>query len=262
MVDLDPVPPLDSLTCEAARDLQAQLVAGEIDSADRRLLVAHSNQCASCKEELGDSLVMASSGMGIDPMDQEERWAVREAYALARREPRRVSSGGKRLLLYVLAAVLLVFGSSLEWFGDDSTRLVGGSPRLTAVRGKVYLSDALLVIGEATVVPVGRVIELGPRSSALLERGSAQIEVVDSTALQVEAHDPLSVNLVHGWTRCVGPCRVRTPLGLVVCDAGDEVLILVTESLVTLEGMDGETIVSSTTLTETITRGQVLRLER
>lgn len=262
MVEINRVIPPDTISCDIARALQAQLVAGQIDPSDRKRLAIHSKECSSCAEELGDSLALASGLMGSERLGREERWAIREAYARSRRTPSRVSPGGKRLMLYVLAATLLLFGSSLKWFGTGSSWFVAGSPQLTALRGEVYLSDALLPIDEATLVSVGRVVELRPDSRALLVRGKAQIEMEGTTAVRIEAHEPLSVNLVHGWTRCVGPCRIRTPSGLVILDAGDEVLVHVTDTLVTLEGMDGETVASSASVTKTVSRGEVLRIER
>jgi hypothetical protein len=253
------VPP-DSLTCESARALQTQLLGGEISVEDRSLLSQHNRECAQCAQELHESLAAGLRGKQLN--GSEERWAIRHAYARARWRSSGAASGGKRIFVYLLIFALFLYGISMQWFSGGSPRFAVGSAQLNSVYGEVHLSGILIPVGQARTVSLGQEVELGNGSSARLVRGEAQIELADSLILRMEGNEPLAVDLAHGWTRCSGPCRVRTPLGLVILDEGDEVLIHVTESLVTLEGMGGETVATSAALTQTISRGEVLRFER
>lgn len=253
------VPP-DPLTCELARALQVQLLDGGISAEARHLLSQHKRECAQCAQELEMEPAAMLRGQQINA--PEERWAIRHAYARARFRSSKVAPSGKWILVILLMSALLLYGISMKWFFGESSRLAEGSAQLSSVYGEVHVSGVLIPVGEARTVPLGQEVELDNGSSARLVRGEAQIELADATMFRMEGNQPLAVDLVHGWTRCSGPCRVRTPLGLVILDKGDEVLIHVTESMVTLEGMGGETVASSAALTQTISRGEVLRLER
>jgi len=253
------VPP-DPLTCESARALHTQLLGGGLSDEDRHLLSQHKRECAQCAQELEESPHAGLRGQEIHA--PEERWAIRYAYARARGRSSSMAPSDKWVVPFLLMSALLLYGISMKWFSDESSRTAVGGVQLSSEFGEVHLSGILIPVGEVRKVPLGQEVELGNGSSARLVRGEAQIELADSTMFRLEGNHPLAVDLVHGWTRCFGPCRVRTPLGLVILDEGDEVLIHVTESLVTLEGMGGETVASSAALTQTISPGEVLRFER
>lgn len=261
------VPP-DPITCETARALQSRLVEGKISAADgqllAQLLAQHNQQCAACAEELKDPLALAAGLVRKERINPGERWAIRQAYAHSRSRSRslRMAPGGKRSLLYFFAGVSLLFGSFLFWFSGGTSWFAAGSPQLTSLQGRVQLSGAPVLKGEECEVPVGRVVDIGPDSSARIVRGKASIQLADTTSLLMEGHEPLTVNLVRGWTRCVGPCQVRTPLGLVILDAGDDVLVIVTDSQVTLEGMGGAALANTASLSRTVAQGEILRLPR